>query len=94
MPLTLWETQMRLGMSVIRSADGSRLEDGKLRQLEDYFGRVSNPPNPRQALAKDAVYVAYDGDDLIRRYEFGWFNRMSTEQLQEADLVWTQYAGL
>lgn len=94
MPRALWDQQLQLGMSIIRAADGSRLEDGKLRQLEDYFGRVSNPTNPRQTLTKDAVYVAYDGDDLVRRYEFGWFNRLSPQQIKESDLVWTQYAGL
>jgi hypothetical protein len=94
MPRTLWETQKTLGMTVVREADGSRLPDGSLRQLEDYFGRLSVPENPRQALAKNAVYVAYDGDMLERRYEFTWFLRLSPEDIKTSDLMWAQYAGL
>lgn len=88
MPRQLWETQKTLGMTVSKEADGSRKPDGSLRQLEDYFGHtVADLPN-------DAVYVAYDGDALERRYEFNWFLRLSPEEIQTSDLAWTKYAGL
>lgn len=89
----VWETQKTLGASVIRSADGGRLASGKARQLEDLFGRVGNPADPKSALLEGTVYVPYDGDDLSRRHEFNWFLRLSPEQIKESDLVWAQLAG-
>lgn len=90
----LWETQKTQGMSLIRDADGSRLLDGRLRQLEDYFGRSTTPEDPKQALSKEAVYVSYDGDDLARRYEFNWFLNLPAEELRRTEILWTKFAGL
>jgi hypothetical protein len=89
----VWETQKTLGASVIRSADGGSLANGKARQLEDLFGRVGNPADPKSALLEGTVYVPYDGDDLSRRHEFNWFLRLSPEQIKESDLVWARLAG-
>lgn len=90
MPRMLWETQKSLGMTVIREADGSRFQDGSLKQLEDYFGRFQNPEG---AMNTQAVYVAYDGDVLARRYEFNWFLKLSPEDIQTSDLLWAKYAA-
>jgi hypothetical protein len=92
MPRQLWETQKSLGATLIREADGSRLPNGHLRQLEDYFG--STLDDPRQAMSKHAVYVAYDGDALERRYEFNWFLLLSPEDIENSDFLWAKYAGL
>ena len=88
--MEVFEIQRNDGIIVIRSADGSRLANGKRRQLEDYFGRV--PGDPKQKLLPGTIYVAYDGDDLARRYEFNWFLRMSPEQIKGADFVWAKLA--
>jgi hypothetical protein len=90
----LHEAQQSAGIVCIREADGGRLPNGQARQLEDLLGRVASPPDPNIALAPGVVYVPYDGDALIRRYEFAWFPRLSKQQIQESDLVWASYAGL
>lgn len=91
--MEVFEKQVEKGIKVIRDADGSRTVNGKQKQLEDYFGRVANPSDPRLELHPGAVYVAYDGDNLERRHEFNWFLRMSPEQIKESDLVWAKLAG-
>jgi len=91
--MPVFEVQRTKGLSVIREAEASRLPDGRPRVLEDLFGRVSLPADPKTSLTPGAVYVAYDGDDLIRRYEFNWFTRMSPAQIKESDLVWAHLAG-
>lgn len=90
----LHTVQEERGVQCIREADGGRLPNGQARQLEDLFGRVASPPDPNTALTPGVVYVPYDGDALIRRYEFAWFPRLSAQQIKESDLVWASYAGL
>jgi hypothetical protein len=90
----LHSVQEDAGVQCIRGADGGRLPNGQARQLEDLFGRVSTPPDPNTALLPGTVYVPYDGDALIRRYEFAWFPRLSKQQIAESDLVWASYAGM
>ena len=91
--MTVFEAQRAKGLKVIREAEASRIPDGRPRVLEDLFGRVSEPADPKTALTPNAVYVPYDGDDLARRYEFNWFLRMSPQQIKESDLVWARLAG-
>ncbi len=91
--MTVFEAQRAKGLKVIREAEASRIPDGRPRSLEDLFGRVSSPADPKTALTPGAVYVAYDGDDLLRRYEFNWFLRMSPQQIKDSDLVWARLAG-
>jgi hypothetical protein len=91
--MTVYEAQKGLGIETIRLADGGRLPDGRVRHLEDLFGRVFEPADPKTALLPGTVYVPYDGDDLARRYEFNWFLRLSPQQIKESDLVWTRLAG-
>jgi hypothetical protein len=94
MPRTLWETQKIKGMECIRKADGSRLPDGTLRQLEDYFGRSATIEDPNQAMNSNALYVAYDGDALEKRFEYNWFLRLNKKQLEDTNLMWSKYVGL
>jgi hypothetical protein len=91
--MTVYEAQKTAGIDTIRIADGGRLPDGRVRQLEDLFGRVSEPADPKTSLIPGTVYVPYDGDDLSRRYEFAWFLRLSPQQIKESDLVWARLAG-
>lgn len=88
----IWEKQSNMGCSVIRSVEGNRLANGKLRQFEDIFGRFATPSDPRTLIAKDTVYISYDGDDLERRFEYNWFMQLSSAQLKESDIVWSQLA--
>lgn len=91
--MTVFEAQRAKGLKVIREAEASQIPDGRPRALEDLFGRVSEPADPKSALTPGAVYVSYDGDDLARRYEFNWFLRMSPQQIKESDIVWARLAG-
>lgn len=90
----IWSEMAEREAKAIRMPDGGRRIDGKLRTLEDLFGRVGSPADPATALLPGTVYVPYDGDDLERRYEFNWFLRMSPQQIAESDLVWARLAGL
>ncbi|NBT47621.1 MAG: hypothetical protein EBT07_07340 [Actinobacteria bacterium] len=91
--MSVWATQKQYGAVVLRVVDGGRLPNGKARQLEDLFGRVGNPADPRTSLVNGTVYVSYDGDELSRRHEFNWFLRLSPSQIHESDLVWARLAG-
>jgi hypothetical protein len=91
--MTVFEAQRAKGLKVIREVEASRIPDGRPRALEDLFGRVSEPADPKTALTPGAVYVPYDGDDLARRYEFNWFLRLSPQQIKESDIVWARLAG-
>lgn len=91
--MTVFESQKSYGIQVVRSADGGRLPDGRPRQLEDLFGRVSEPADPKTQLTPNTVYVPYDSDALTRRFEFNWFLRMSPEQIRSSDLVWAELAA-
>lgn len=93
MNLEVFEVQKSKGITILRSPEGGRLANGKVRTLEDYFGRVSAPADPKSALLPGTVYVSYDGDDLARRYEFNWFLKLSPDQIKESDLVWAKLAG-
>ena len=90
----LYPQQLSRGLTCIREVDGGRLPNGQARQLEDLLGRVGTPPDPNTALTPGTVYVPFDGDALVRRFEFAWFPRMSAEQIKESNLVWASYAGL
>jgi hypothetical protein len=91
--LEVWDIQKRAGAAIIRSVDGGRLANGQLRQLEDLFGRVAEPADPKNALLQENAYVSYNGDDLARRHEYNWFLRLSVDQIKQSDLVWTRFAG-
>ena len=90
----IYTQQRAQRITVIRDADGGRLPNGQARQLEDIFGRVAEPADPNTALLPGTIYVPYDGDQLVRRYEFAWFVRMSPQQIRDSDLVWASYARL
>lgn len=92
--LKIWDEQKKRGAVVVRSVDGGRLPNGKLRQLEDIFGRTFNgTTDPLLALTPETVYVSYDGNMLKRRHEFNWFLRLSPDQVRNSDIYWTKYAG-
>jgi hypothetical protein len=92
--MTVFEAQKGMGLRVIREAEAGRLADGRPRALEDLFGRVAEPADPKTVLTPGAAYVSYDGDDLARRYEFNWFLRLSANQIASSDFVWARLASL
>lgn len=89
--MTVFVTQKTsYGIQVLRTAEGSRKSDGRLLELEDLFGRAHTS---MISFAPDTVYVAYDGDALLRNYEFNWFLRLSPDQIKSSNSVWAKLAG-
>jgi hypothetical protein len=91
--LEVWEIQKQAGATILRGLDGGRKANGQVRQLEDLFGRVAEPADPKSALVQGNAFVSYNGDDLARRHEYNWFLRLSVKQIKESDLVWAKLAG-
>jgi len=91
--LAVWDEQKQKGISVIREADGSRLPSGKLRVLEDLFGRSSDTKDPRLALLPNTVFISFDGDQLERRYEFNWILVLSGKEIKASNLLWAKLAA-
>ena len=91
--LAVWDEQKKKGISVIREADGSRLPSGKLRVLEDLFGRSSDTNDPRLALLPNTVFISFDGDQLERRYEFNWILLLSGKEIKSSNLLWAKLAA-
>jgi hypothetical protein len=38
------------------------------------------------------IFVSMDGDALVRDYRYGWFARMSRDQIMESHFVWAALA--
>jgi hypothetical protein len=87
--LSIWELQQAKGVQIVQAADGGRLADGYERTLEDLLGSSDEVKN---MFRPGTVYVPFDGDKLIRSYEYGWFNRMSQQQILESEFVWAKLA--
>ena len=67
----------------IPNAEFARKTDGKRLQLEDLLSTNSTP------VPIHAIYVPIDAKELEERRNFGWFLRMSEEQILESDLFIT-----
>ena len=92
--LYVWEHQKDLGSVILREADGGRLPDGRPRELEDLFGRLSDDENdPKSAVLPGAVFMSWDGDQLVRRFEFNWFCALTANDVKNTDTLWTKLAG-
>jgi hypothetical protein len=92
--LYVWEHQKDLGTKVIREADGGRLPNGRPRDLEDLFGRLSDDENdPKSAVLPNAIFMSWDGDQLVRRFEFNWFCALTANDVKNTDTLWTKLAG-
>jgi hypothetical protein len=92
--LAVWEHQKSLGAKVLRAADAGRLPDGRPRDLEDLFGRLNDDKNnPKSAVLPEAMFVSWDGDQLVRRFEFNWFCALSANDVKNTDTLWTKLAG-
>ena len=92
--LYVWEHQKDLGTKVIREADGGRLPNGRPRELEDLFGRLRDDENdPKSAVLPNAIFMSWDGDQLVRRFEFNWFCALTANDVKNTDTLWTKLAG-
>jgi hypothetical protein len=67
-------------------AELRRKPNGKLIQLDDLMmaGQEGDLPF---VIHQQSVYVPIPIDELLARREYGWFTRMSEEQILESDLV-------
>ena len=73
------------GIMVDPHAELSRKEDGKRLQLEDLLASGIDGKVPF-VVYPHSVYVPYSYVELRDRSMFGWFLRMSEEQIMESDL--------
>ncbi len=89
----LWVGQKERGITILRAADGGRYPDGRLRVLEDLFGRLADDYTDEEiAILPQAIFVSWDGDDLVRRYEFNWFCALSANDVRNTNTIWTKLA--
>jgi hypothetical protein len=91
--MTVFEAQRSFGITALRDVEGGRTPDGRPLNLEDLFGRVATPADPKTRVGAEAAYVSYDGDMLSRQHEFKWVLRMSTEQILASEFVWARLAA-
>lgn len=73
-----------MGIEVDASAEGMRKKDGKRIQLEDLLA-TTDGIMPFD-LSPYTVYVPFPWQELRDREMFGWFLRMSEEQIMNSDL--------
>ena len=66
------------------SAEGMRKKDGKRLQLEDLLASGTAGP---AGMAGPAVFVSFPWAELLDRRMFGWFLRMSEEDIMSSDLA-------
>lgn len=90
--LGVWEAQKAKGTKLIQSIDGGRKVDGYQRTLEDLLMTSAVPADPKLIIPPGTVYIPMDGDKLARDYKYGWFIRMSSQQIMESDFVWANLA--
>jgi len=79
------EAYVETGIVVDPHAELSRKQDGKRIQLEDLLASGATPFN----VPPHSVYVPFPWTELRDREAFGWFLRMSEEQIMESDLAAT-----
>jgi hypothetical protein len=80
---TRFTTQyVHTGIMVDPSAEGMRKKDGKRLQLEDLLASGAMSP-----ACPVAVFVSFPWKELLDRRMFGWFLRMSEEDIMSSDLA-------
>jgi hypothetical protein len=75
---------------ILRNAEWSRHADGRAVELEDILGRAP----AADLIPTEAIYIPLDHERLERDYTYGWFLRMSPEQILDPDsyFVWAAAA--
>jgi hypothetical protein len=83
---TRFTTQyVHTGIMVDPSAEGMRKKDGKRLQLEDLL--ATGMAGPAGLVSPVAVFVSFPWKELLDRRMFGWFLRMSEEDIMSSDLA-------
>jgi hypothetical protein len=77
---------VHLGLVVDPAAEGMRKKDGKRIQLEDLLATGTDGNLPFD-LCSYTIYVSFPWTELRDREMFGWFLRMSENQIMESDIA-------
>jgi hypothetical protein len=88
----IWATQKLKKPTVYQIQEGSRRYDGKEITREDLLMKNAKPADPKIELSPETVYVVMDGDALVRDFRYGWFARMSADQILQSNFVWADLA--
>jgi hypothetical protein len=88
----IWATQKLKKPILYQVQEGSRRYDGKEITREDLLMKTVKPADPKIDLDPETVYVVMDGDALIRDFRYGWFARMSADQILQSNFVWADLA--
>jgi hypothetical protein len=78
----------RQDVQMMPNAELTRKKDGRKIELEDLLAAGTEGVLPFQVHA-ESIYVPFPWPELLERRMFGWFLRMSEEQVMESDLVVT-----
>jgi len=77
---------VQTGIMVDPSAEGMRKKDGKRIQLEDLLATGTDGNLPFD-ISSTTVYIPFPWPELRQREMFGWFLRMSEEQIMNSDIA-------
>jgi hypothetical protein len=77
---------VQTGIMVDPSAEGMRKKDGKRIQLEDLLATGTDGNLPFD-ISSTTVYIPFPWPELREREMFGWFLRMSEEQIMNSDIA-------
>lgn len=78
----------RQDVQMMPNAELTRKKDGRKIELEDLLAAGTEGVLPFQ-VPGDSIYVPFPWPELLERRMFGWFLRMSEQQVMESDLVVT-----
>jgi hypothetical protein len=70
------------------NAELTRKAGGRKIELEDLLASGTEGVLPFE-IPKESLYVPFPWPELLERRMFGWFLRMSEEQIKESDLAVT-----
>jgi hypothetical protein len=73
-------------ISVVPNAELTRKAGGRKIELEDLLASGTEGVLPFQ-IPSEALYVPFPWPELLERRMYGWFLRMSEEQIKSSDLV-------
>lgn len=74
------------GVTVMPGAELARKEGGRKIECEDLLSAGSEGVLPF-TIPSETLYVPIPIYEVMRRHAFGWFQRMSEDQIMEADIV-------
>lgn len=83
-----WDFLQFAGQEEVRAGAelGRKGRDGKRIQLEDFLAAGGEGVLPFD-VPEETVYIPFPMSEALRRSAFGWFTRMSEDQIMESDLA-------